>query len=110
MLSIPLPLTSDSTSLAIAKLCDDGSNWSDYKPCLCRVMGAKGLWLLVEGKATVPKAYVELNGIPVSSSDVDTLNLDYKRTNNIYIYLATMRIMVVGFAFLHLRPKFQYAL
>ena len=45
-----------------------------------------------------------------ASSDVDTLNLDYKRTNNIYIYLATMRIMVVGFAFLHLRPKFQYAL
>ena len=23
---------SDSTSLAIPKLCDDGSNWADYEP------------------------------------------------------------------------------
>ena len=67
MSSIPLPLASDSTSLAIPKLRDDGSNWSDYKPCLCRAMGAKGLWLHVEGKATVPKPYVELNRIPILS-------------------------------------------
>ena len=68
MLSIPLPLASDSTSLAIPKLRDDGSNWSDYEPRLRRAMGAKGLWLHVEGKATAPKPYVELNGIPVLSN------------------------------------------
>ena len=33
------------------------------------------------------------------SSDVDTPNLDYKRTNNIDIYIATMRMSVVSFAF-----------
>ena len=45
------------------------------------------------------------------SSDMDILNLDYKRTNNVYIYLATMRIMVVGLAFhLHLHYKLQYML
>ena len=68
MLSIPLPLASDSTSLAIPKLCDNGCNWSDYKPHLCRAMGAKELWLHVEGKATVPKPYVELNRITVLSN------------------------------------------
>ena len=34
-----------------------------------------------------------------ASSDVDTPNLDYKRTNNVDIYIVTMRMMVVGFAF-----------
>ena len=34
-----------------------------------------------------------------TSSDVETPNLDYKRTNNIYIYIATMRMIVIGFAF-----------
>ena len=32
-----------------------------------------------------------------ASSDVDAPNLDYKRTNNIDIYIATMRITVVSF-------------
>ena len=36
------------------------------------------------------------------SSDVDTPNLDYKRTNNVDIYIATMRMKVVGFAFHHI--------
>ena len=34
-----------------------------------------------------------------ASSDVDALNLDYKRTNNVDIYIATMRMSVVSFAF-----------
>ena len=37
-----------------------------------------------------------------TSSDVDAPNLDYKRTNNIDIYIATMRITVVSFAFHHI--------
>ena len=38
-------------------------------------------------------------GLRRTTSDVNALNLDYKRTNNIYIYLAAMRIMVVGLTF-----------
>ena len=67
MSSILLPLASDSTSLAIPKLCDNGSNWSDYKLHLHRVRGVKVLWLHIEGKATTPKPYIELNRIPILS-------------------------------------------
>ena len=44
-----------------------------------------------------------------ASPNVDTFDSDYKRIDkHIYIYLATIRIMVVGFTFhLHLRIKFQ---
>ena len=59
--------TSDSTSLSVPKLRDDGSNWTDYEPRLKRAMGAKGLWIHVEGKATAPKPYAEVNGIHVLS-------------------------------------------
>ena len=68
MSSIPLPLASNSISLTIPKLHDDGSKWSDYEPHLHRVMGVKGLWLHVEGKATGFKPYIELSRIPILSN------------------------------------------
>ena len=49
---------SDSTTLAVPKLHDDGSNWADYQPRICKAMGAKGLWRHVEGTAAAPVPYV----------------------------------------------------
>ena len=55
----------DSTSLAVPKLCDDGSNWADYEPRMRKAMGSRGLWRHVKGVAVVPKPYVVADGIPV---------------------------------------------
>ena len=44
--------STNSTTLAVPKLHDDGSNWSDYKPRLQNAMGAKGLWGHMLGNAT----------------------------------------------------------
>ena len=57
--------TNDPTSLAVPKLRDDGSNWADYGPRLCKAMGAQGLWRHVEGVAVAPKLYIVADGIPV---------------------------------------------
>ena len=56
---------SDTTTLAVPKLRDDGSNWADYEPCIQRVLGSKGLWRHVEGTAIVPKPYVLVAGVPI---------------------------------------------
>ena len=55
----------DSTSLAIPKLHDDGSNWADYDPRMCKAMGSRAHWRHVEGVAVVPKLYVVADGTPV---------------------------------------------
>ena len=55
----------DSTSLAVPKLHDNGSNWADYKPRLWKAMGSRGLWRHMEGVAIVPKLYLVVDGIPV---------------------------------------------
>ena len=55
----------DSTLLAVPKLCDDGSNWSDYYPRIQNAMGAKGLWRHVLGTAIAPVPYIITEGIPV---------------------------------------------
>ena len=55
----------DSTILAVPKLRDDGSNWSDYYPRIQNAMGAKGLWRHVLGTATAPVLYVIMQGIPM---------------------------------------------
>ena len=59
--------SSDSTMLAVPKLRDDGSNWSDYYPRIQNAMGAKGLWRHVLGTATVPVPYVVSQGKPMLS-------------------------------------------
>jgi hypothetical protein len=63
MSSLSLPSTSDSATLSVPKLRDDGSNWSDYEPRLKKAMGVKGLWAHVEGRAAAPKPYQMVNGI-----------------------------------------------
>ena len=50
---------SEFSTLTVPKLCDDGSNWSDYQLRLQNAMGAKGLWRHVEGTAVVPVMYSE---------------------------------------------------
>ena len=56
---------SDLTTLTIPKLCDDGSNWSDYEPRIQRAMGLKGLWRHVEGTTIAPIPYALVTGVPV---------------------------------------------
>src|SRR5271155_1972863 len=56
---------SDSTLLAVPKLRDDGSNWSDYYPRIENAMGAKGLWRHVLGTAIAPVPYVVSEGKPM---------------------------------------------
>ena len=56
---------SDTTTLAVPKLCNDGSNWADYEPCIQRALGSKGLWRHVEGTAIVPKPYALVTGVPI---------------------------------------------
>src|SRR5271168_2077514 len=56
---------SDSTLLAVPKLRDDGSNWSDYYPRIENAMGAKGLWRHVLGTAIAPVPYVIRKGAPM---------------------------------------------
>jgi hypothetical protein len=58
-------MNSNSTTLAVPKLRDDGSNWSDYLPRLQNAMGSKGLWRHVKGTATASVLYAVSNGIPM---------------------------------------------
>ena len=55
---------SDTTTLAVPKLHDDGSNWADYEPCIQRALGLKGLWRHVKGTAIVPKPYALVTRVP----------------------------------------------
>jgi len=54
--------SSNSSSLSVPKLRDDGSNWSDYQPRLQNAMGAKGLWRHVEGTAVAPVPFIVTEG------------------------------------------------
>ena len=55
----------DTTTLVVLKLCNDRSNWANYKPCIQRALGSKGLWRHVEGTAIVPKPYALVAGVPI---------------------------------------------
>jgi len=67
MNNLSLNSNSDSTTLSVPKLRDDGSNWSDYQPRIERAMGSKGLWRHILGTAIAPNPYMLLNGVPVLS-------------------------------------------
>ena len=58
-------LNSDSSTLAVPKLYDNGSNWANYQPRLQNVMRVKGLWRHVEGTATAPVPFAMSNSIPM---------------------------------------------
>ena len=59
---------SDSATLAVPKLCDDGSNWADYRPQICKAMGVKRLWRHVEGTAIAPVPHAITSGVAVLSN------------------------------------------
>src|SRR6202522_4108982 len=65
MSNLNMNSNSDSTTLSVPKLRDDGSNWADYQPRIERVLGSKGLWRHVLGAAIAPKPYILLAGVPV---------------------------------------------
>src|SRR5271168_1481224 len=69
MSNTPLNANADSTTLAVPKLRDDGSNWSDYRSRIERAMGAKGLWRHVLGKAVAPVPFMLLNGVSVLADE-----------------------------------------
>jgi len=56
---------SESSTLSVPKLRDDGSNWADYHPRVERALGSKGLWRHALGTAIAPKPYTLLVGVPV---------------------------------------------
>src|SRR5882762_6569240 len=56
MTDFSLSSTNDA-SVSVPRLRNDGSNWPDYKPRICRVLGLKGLWEHVGGTALVLKWY-----------------------------------------------------
>ena len=55
----------DSTTLAVLKLYNNGSNWADYQLRLQNAMGAKGLWRHIEESASAPVMFVLSDSIPV---------------------------------------------
>ena len=55
----------NTTTLAVLKLRNDGSNWANYEPRIQRALGLKGLWRHVEGTAIAPKPYALVARVPV---------------------------------------------
>ena len=65
MSNLTINSNSDSASLSVPKLCDEGSNWADYQPRIERALGLKGLWRHVMGTAIAPKPYALLDDVTV---------------------------------------------
>ena len=55
----------DTMTLGVPKLHNDRSNWANYKPCIQKALGLKGLWRHIEGTAIVPKPYVLVTRVPI---------------------------------------------
>ena len=72
---------SDTTTLAVPKLHDDGSNWADHEPHIQRVLGSKGLWRHVEGTAIAPKLYALVAGVPVLADGTTQATEDQTSVN-----------------------------
>jgi hypothetical protein len=62
-----MTMNSESSTLAVLKLRDDGSNWADYQPRIRNTMGAKGLWRHVKGTASMLVPYAVSNRIQMLS-------------------------------------------
>ena len=67
MSNLSITSSSDSTTVSVPKLHDDGINWMDYKPQIHRAIGSKGLWMHVKGTTIALKLYVTVNSVPVIS-------------------------------------------
>ena len=67
MSDITLSSNFNNQTLAIPKLCDDRSNWADYKPQVTIAMKAKGIWKHIRGAAYEPKPYAKVGDVYVMS-------------------------------------------
>jgi gag-polypeptide of LTR copia-type len=65
MSTFSLGFSSYLATLAIPKLCNDGSNWSDYEPRIQKAMGLKALWRHVEGTVVAPKPYTVIENLHI---------------------------------------------
>ena len=63
MSNLTMNSNSDSTTLLVPKLHDNGSNWADYQLRIGRELGSKGLWRHVLGMAITLKPYALLVGV-----------------------------------------------
>ena len=68
--NLTLGSNSDSMSLSVPKLRDDGGNWADYEPRVERALGTKGLWRHVVGTAIAPKPYAVVAGVLVLADGI----------------------------------------
>ena len=66
MSNLTINSNSDTASLSVLKLRDDGSNWADYQPRIERALKSKGLWRHVVGTAIAPKPYPLVAGVPMT--------------------------------------------
>lgn len=64
--SLLLNSTFESNNLAVPKLFDNGSNWSDYSA------GSKMSGRHVEGTVIVPKLHPIIDGIPITFNEKTT--------------------------------------
>ena len=61
--------STNSTMLAVPKLHDNRSNWSNYELRLQNMMKAKGLWRHMLGIATAPVPYFMSNSVPMLADE-----------------------------------------
>ena len=60
--------SSNSMTLVVLKLHNNGSNWSNYETWIQKAMSSKGLWRHVEGTTDEPGTVVWLNMLIFSIS------------------------------------------
>src|ERR1700674_2757869 len=80
MMDFSLSSTND-TSVSAPRLHNDGSNWPDYEPRICRVLGSKGLWEHVSGTALVPQWYAIVANISVLADGTTAATKDQVETH-----------------------------
>ena len=83
--NLTLGLNSDSMSLSVPKLHDDGSNWADYEPRVERALGMKGLWRHVVGTAIALKPYAMVAGVPVLTDGITQASNDQVESKELKI-------------------------
>ena len=112
MSNLTMNSNSDSTTLSVPKLCDDGSNQADYQPRIKRELRSKGLWRHVLGTGIVPKLYALLAGVsviadgktPAMEEQIESKKVkiqEYKRKE----YLA--QHVILSTTLTHLRSKIK---
>jgi hypothetical protein len=72
--------STNDASVSVPRLCDDGSNWSDYEPRINRALGSKGLMVHVSRTALVPQQYAIVATISVLADGTTAATEDQVET------------------------------